>query len=290
MTTLALLLVLGSALCHASWNFLLKRSDHKVAFLWSLVAVSSVVFFAPAAVFIALDGITMRGIAFGLGTAALHGVYGVSLARGYQVGDLSAVYPISRGMGPALVPLFAVFLLDERASIAAGFGIALVVAGICVLNLESARFRDLIRPAQAFSRPATRIALLTGALIAAYTLWDKAALDHLSPVAVNQFAMMGHMLVLAPFALNGGTASVVSEWRQRRGSIVVAGLLAPLAYVLVLVALTTSRVSYVAPAREVGIVIGAALGVLLLGEGFGRWRMAGATLVLAGVLTLGVAP
>jgi drug/metabolite transporter (DMT)-like permease len=67
-------------------------------------------------------------------------------------------------------------------------------------------------------------------------------------------------------------------------------VLAPLAYVLVLVALTTSRISYVAPVREVGIVIGAALGVMLLGEGYGRWRIAGAVTILAGVLTLGLAP
>jgi uncharacterized membrane protein len=58
----------------------------------------------------------------------------------------------------------------------------------------------------------------------------------------------------------------------------------------VLAALTTSRISYVAPAREFGIVIGAALGVMLLGEGYGRWRIAGAALILAGVVTLGPAP
>ncbi len=57
-----------------------------------------------------------------------------------------------------------------------------------------------------------------------------------------------------------------------------------------LAALTTSRISYVAPTREVGIVIGAALGVMLLGEGYGRWRIAGAVLILAGVLSLGLAP
>jgi drug/metabolite transporter (DMT)-like permease len=67
-------------------------------------------------------------------------------------------------------------------------------------------------------------------------------------------------------------------------------VLAPLAYVLVLVALTTSRISYVAPVREVGIVIGAMLGVMLLGEGYGRWRIAGAVTILAGVFTLALAP
>jgi uncharacterized membrane protein len=65
---------------------------------------------------------------------------------------------------------------------------------------------------------------------------------------------------------------------------------APLGYTLVLIALTTSRVSYIAPAREVGIVLGAALGVILLGEGYGLTRIWGAALIVAGCLTLGLAP
>ncbi len=44
MSTAAFALIFGSALCHASWNFLLKRSDHKTAFLGSLGAVSFVAF------------------------------------------------------------------------------------------------------------------------------------------------------------------------------------------------------------------------------------------------------
>ncbi len=290
MTTAALLLVFTSAFCHAGWNFLLKRSDHKVAFLFSLGTVSFAVFLLPAIVATSIEGIGARGLMFGLVTALLHGVYGLSLSRSYQLGDLSAVYPISRGMGPALIPLAAVIFLDERASVAAGFGIALVVLGVYPINIEDGSLRDLVQPLRTLNRPATRIALLTGALIATYSLWDKAALDDLSPLTLNQFAMAGHALVLAPIALRHGGMRVRVEWRERRGSILAAGVLAPLAYVLVLAALTTSRISYVAPVREVGIVIGAALGVMLLGEGYGRWRIAGAVTILAGVLTLGLAP
>ena len=290
MTTAALLPVLTSAICHASWNFLLKRSDHKTAFLFSLGAVSFAVFLIPAIVATSIEGIGARGLMFGLVTALLHGVYGLSLSRGYQLGDLSTVYPISRGMGPVLIPLAAVIFLGERASLAAGFGIALVVLGVYAINIEAGGVRDLLQPLRSLNRPATRIALLTGALIATYSLWDKAALDDLSPLTLNQFAMAGHALILAPIALRHGGRAVRHEWRERRGSILAAGVLAPLAYVLVLVALTTGRISYVAPVREVGIVIGAMLGVMLLGGGYGRWRIAGAVTILAGVLTLALAP
>jgi uncharacterized membrane protein len=290
MTTVAFVLVIGSAISHATWNFLVKRSNDKSAFLWSLGTVSFAAFLIPAAVFAYVDGIGPRGLVFGAVSALLHGVYGLALSRGYQLGDLSTVYPISRGMAPALIPLAAVLLLDERASVAAGFGIALVVAGIYAINIEGRSLRDLIQPLRALNRPAIRVAFLTGALIASYSLWDKTALDHLSPVTLNQFAIMGWLLVLAPLALRSSAGPVRGEWRQRGGSILAAAVLAPLGYIMLLAALTTSRISYVAPAREMGIVLGAVLGLVFLGEGYGTWRMLGSILILAGVLTLGLAP
>jgi uncharacterized membrane protein len=60
--------------------------------------------------------------------------------------------------------------------------------------------------------------------------------------------------------------------------------------VLVLAALTSSRISYVAPAREFGIVIGAVLGVVRLGEGYGPWRVIGSLLIVGGVVVLAAAP
>jgi drug/metabolite transporter (DMT)-like permease len=290
MTTVAFALVIASAVFHSTWNFLLKRSDDKTAFLWSLGAVSFAVFLIPAAVSAYIDGIDARGLMFGAVTALLHGVYGLALSRGYELGDLSAVYPISRGMGPALVPIAAVLLLGERASVAAAFGIALVVAGIYVINIEGRSLRDLTQPLRALNRPAIRVAFLTGALIASYSLWDKTALDHLPPVTLNQFGLLGWLVVLAPLAVRNGAAPVRSEWRARGRSLVAAGILAPLGYILVLTALTTSRITYVAPAREMGIVLSTILGVVLLGEGYGAWRIVGSLLILSGVLTLGLAP
>jgi uncharacterized membrane protein len=295
MTTTAFFLVFGSAFCHASWNFLLKRSEHKVAFLGSFAAVAFLTFLAPTGVAIYLEGLSARGALYGLVTSALHGVYGLTLARGYQLGDLSAVYPISRGMGPALIPLLAVLLLGETTSVVAGFGIALVVFGIYTIHVderaaESRGLRALTQPLQLLGRPATRMALLTGVLIAGYSIWDKAALDYLTPLALNQFSMAGHALVLLPVAALTARGAVAREWRGNGRSVVAAGVLAPLAYVLVLAALTSSRISYVAPAREFGIVIGAVLGVVLLGEGYGPWRVIGSLLIVGGVVTLAAAP
>lgn len=290
MSAFAFALVLGSAFCHATWNLLLKRSTHKVAFLPAFGAVSVVLFLVPAVVFAVVDGIDPAGVGFGLGSALIHGVYGYTLARGYQLGDLSTVYPISRGLGPALIPIAAVLLLNESVSSGAAAGIGLVVVGIVVIQGEGFAPNELFRPFVLLRRPEVRSALLTGTLIATYSIWDKASLDHLPPVTLNQFAMTGHMLLLLPFALRGAPSQFEQEWRERPLSIIAAGILAPLAYILVLVALTTTRISYVAPTREVGIVLGALLGVILLREGYGAFRIGGSVLIVFGVFVIALAP
>jgi uncharacterized membrane protein len=57
----------------------------------------------------------------------------------------------------------------------------------------------------------------------------------------------------------------------------------------VLSALVFTPASYIAPAREVSIAIGAAMGVFLLGEGEGKRRLAGSAVIVAGVLALAFA-
>jgi uncharacterized membrane protein len=166
----------------------------------------------------------------------------------------------------------------------------LVVAGIYTVHAQALAPAAILRSLRLWERVDSRWAALTGVLIAFYSLWDKAALDYLAPVVLLQFVMAGPILILARAALRDGGRPARAEWRERRRSVVAAGILAPLGYVLVLVALTTSRVSYVAPAREVGILLGVAMGVVLLGESYGVPRIVGSLLVAVGVVVLGLAP
>lgn len=290
MTTVALVLVLLSALAHASWNLQLKLSSHKVAFLGSATAMAVALLALPAVIVGVKDGFGPKELAYGSVTAALHAAYGTLLSRGYRLGDLSVVYPVSRGVGLALIPIGGALLLDEQISAAGGLGIALIVSGVYAIHLEPKALADLARPLRSAIGPAGRTSLLTGAVIAAYSLWDKNALGVLSPLPLNEFGMIGLSVTLVPLALRGGLPQLQAEWRQRRRAILAAGILIPTAYLLVLTALTTSRVSYVGPAREIGIVFGTLFGVLLLGEGYGRLRIPAACLIVAGLVTLALAP
>lgn len=292
MTAAAFSLVLVSAVLHAAWNFLLKNSDDKTAFFWWTCGVSAVLVVPIAVTAALIRGPEWAVLAYGLGTAIPHGLYALTLTRSYAMGDLSSVYPVARGMGPALVPLVAVLVLGESVSGLAIAGIVMVVVGIYATHIDTRLLRDISHPARALAAPATQLAFLTGVIIAWYTIWDKASINaDVNPLTVNGFAMAGNFLFLTPFALLAMKREVLrAEWLNQRRNIIAAGIAAPLGYSLVLIALVTSRVSYIAPAREVGIVIGAALGVFVLGEGYGMTRIWGSVLIVAGCITLGLAP
>ena len=102
----------------------------------------------------------------------LFSIYFLFLSRGYAQGDLSVVYPISRGMGPALVPISGVLVLNESVSALAVVGIVVVVLGIYTVYWWG-RFPTILRnPFHLLGEPSTRYALITGLTIAIYSIWD----------------------------------------------------------------------------------------------------------------------
>ena len=70
----------------------------------------------------------------------------------------------------------------------------------------------------------------------------------------------------------------------------IAGLLTYLAYALVLTAFSFSKVSYVAPAREIGIVVGVLMGVVILKEDLSKQRIIGSLTIMIGVIVITLSP
>jgi drug/metabolite transporter (DMT)-like permease len=216
-------------------------------------------------------------------SGALHAFYFVLLQRAYATGDLSVVYPLARGTGPLLSTTTAILVLGERPSLVALAGAALIVAAV---------FSFIRRPGEQESRPAGRgtlFAVLTGAAIAAYTLWDKHAVSAvgLSPIVYYWGTNLANTALLTPIALRNRD-DLRQAWTASRARAAGVGLLSPLAYVLVLYALARAPVSYVAPARESSIVVGTLLGILVLKEQDRRRRLAAAAAILVGVVVLTV--
>lgn len=280
MTLSALVLVLLAALAHATWNLLAKGAAGGGAFVWltTLVAMAAL---APAAVVIAVVGepeVGLAGVAFMAGSGALHTVYFVSVQRGYARGDLSLVYPLARGSGPLLATVIAVVLLGERP------GPLVIAGGLLITGAVLSLAARTPRPQE---RAAVGYALLTGLLIGIYTVWDKHAVDGLgqSPVVYLWGSYVVMALLLAPLAARRRDL-VRTAWAEHRRAVLGVGLLGPAAYVMVLVALTTTDVAYVAPAREVSIVFATLLGAQVLGEGSRVRRLVASVVIVAGVIAL----
>jgi drug/metabolite transporter (DMT)-like permease len=93
------------------------------------------------------------------------------------------------------------------------------------------------------------------------------------------------VLLLAPLAA-ARWEEVRRHWRAHRVPLLAIAVLSPLSYILVLTAMVFTPVSFVAPAREISILIGTAMGTQLLAEGHARHRLLGAAAMVAGVTAL----
>jgi drug/metabolite transporter (DMT)-like permease len=291
MTAASLILVLLAAVAHASWNLLLKRAADPEVFAWCLLVVATVLLAPLGVALLFFNSVDFTALWFILATIALHVLYFNLLARGYAQGDLSLVYPVARGMGPMLVPVLAVVFLNETIEPLAIAGIAAIIGGIYTISWWG-NFHQVLRSPLLFLRSAgMRYAVLTGLTIAVYSIVDKEGVGHVQPLLYMYFLSIGTAAVLAPYILlHKGVEAVRIEWRANAVPITIAGVLTFAAYGLVLTAFSISRVSYVAPAREVGIVIGVMLGVFLLKEPFGRGRLLGSGFIVAGLAMIALSP
>ena len=287
MSISALLLVVLAALIHATWNLLAKRAASvgpAFVFAYNLV---SVIVYAPWVIWLLLTRETIwsaAGIAGMVFSGLVHLAYSLCLQRGYQKADLSVVYPVARGTGPTLATLGAILVLGELPTAAMFAGLALVVAGIGLIATNG----DL----RAFSRPGgqdgVRWGGATGGLIATYTVSDAYVVTVLgvAPVVLDWFSNLLRFFLLLPMMI----ASPETARTAMRGVwplAIAVGVLSPLSYILVLAALTMGApLTVVAPVREMSMMAGALMGMLILREPLRLWRLVGCAVLIAGVILL----
>ncbi len=288
MSGIAMALVLTAAFLHAGWNSLFKMSGNHHAFTW-LFQLSALVLFSPIPFLLwPAEPISARGWACIAASGILHALYFWCMASAYARGDLSLVYPLARGSGPLFVPLFAVLLLGERLSAGGATGILIIVGGMYILHLRSFSLSALAEPFRALRGGASLWAMLTGIMIAAYSLVDKIGVDAVYPPLYLYLLMGVCFLCLAPPTWRTHGKDLASTWRRHWRAVLVVGFCSLFTYVLVLFAFRLSKVSYVVAVRESSILLSALFGILWLGERGGVQKIAGALLIVAGVVFVGV--
>lgn len=285
LTSFALFLVITAALCHATWNLLAKKACGGTAFIWIFACLSLLLYFplALGVLLVAKPVINLYQLGLILTSAILHSLYFILLDKGYRFGDLSVIYPLARGTGPLLSILTAIFFLGEQPTALALAGALCIGLGILVITGNPFSHQE------AAARKSILYAILCGAAIAGYTVVDKIAVSNylLPPLIMDWCTNLGRVMLLTPYSLKNWD-KVKAEWTIHKKEAFGVAILSPLAYILVLTAMVFSPVSYIAPAREISILIGAILGAKLLAEGDFKIRLAGAATMLIGLIALSV--
>ncbi|HVT74106.1 MAG TPA: DMT family transporter [Lacunisphaera sp.] len=285
MSALALGLVLVAAATHATWNLSAKRSRGGLPFVWVSSTFALILYaFAATGYWLWRAPVLPAGVGWVVvGSGLLKTAYALLLQRAYRHGDFSLVYPLTRGSAPLLATVAAIALFGERPTPLALAGGAIIVASVFVLGGGPA----LWHADRAHLRPGVWSGLACGACVACYTVWDQRAVGHLRlpPVLYDAGTQLVLFCVVTPFAW-WRRAEVAAAWREHRGEAAVVGLLSPVAYVLVLTAMSFTPVSYIAPAREISILFGALFGARLLKEADAGRRLLAATGLVAGVVAL----
>jgi multidrug transporter EmrE-like cation transporter len=168
-----------AAVLHSGWNLLAKRGRNTQVFLWLALWAGTLVFALPFAFL--YQPISAPGWGYVLLSGTLEAAYFLLLGSAYQTGDLSLVYPLTRGTGILGVTLFAAAFLGEAPSLLGGAGIALILTGIYVLHLRTLDRAGWVAPLRALRERSSQLALLTGVTVASYSVVDRAGVQLMDP-------------------------------------------------------------------------------------------------------------
>lgn len=284
MSFYALLLVLIASVTHAYWNFLSKQANGKTPFIWLMYVVSVIIYlpFVTWQIITTHAAITWPLIGIGVVSAALRIVYFLILQAGYRKGDLSVVYPLARGSGPVFATAGAILFMREVPTIYSFCGLVLIIAGVLIIT--RLKFTTGL---SAKLKTGLIYGIATGFFIGCYTVWDKFAVsvNHLPPLQLIFISNLFGAIVLAPSSLTK-KEEIKTELKLHTTHIIAIAILSPFSYILVLMAMQTTPVLYVAPARELSILFGVFMGGKMMNEEDTKRRMFASAFILLGIICL----
>ena len=280
MTLLAVVLLCISAILHTAWNLLLKQAGEKYIATWWSTLLGSIAFLP----FVFFTGLPVRDVwPLLLVSVVVEIGYYIILSTAYRDADFSLVYPLARGAAPALIAVWSVLFLGEKLTPGGSLGLGIIIAGLLIVgggNLiqrraEKPHLRGII------------LALTLAVLISIYSTIDGNAVKHTQALsyAISIFFLVPVFTAPLMFRYYGWQvlkAELDSDWLR----IIGIGLLIVSAYMLVLVAYSTSPVSYVGAIREISVVLGALAGWRFLKERLGGWRAIGSLIIFCGILVI----
>lgn len=267
MPLAALALALGSAVLHAAWNLLLGRARDVQAATAATFLISVALALPFAIVWWSADPSVWP---WALASTLLEVVYVVALALAYRGGEISFVYPLTRGLAPVVALAFTVAWLGHAVSATEAAGVLLVAVGVVAVRGVTARGD-------------TAALVLTATIavtIAAYTLVDRVGIHRAGAFTYFVLTLVGPCLVYPPLI---GARAIR---RQLGWPVAAAGVANLGSFLLGLLALRHGPAAGVLAVRSSSVVIATALAGRLLAERVSRVRLAGSVLVFCGIALL----
>lgn len=283
METLALLLILCSALMHALWNLLVKQSRDKTVFIWWMflnawILMTLVLWLRSGALAVTFELGWLSAVA-----AVCFVLYHWLGGYAYRSGDLSVTYPLVQ-TSMLYVPLWGVLILGEHLSVAGIAGIVLIAVGAYGIQLRRLSWHDVLYPLTCLQDRSVRAALLAGFIYSVGAVLDKIGVNSYPPFAFTYVLVFFMLLFMSLNLLRPCyRGRVMAEARHHPRLVLVSGPVIMASFLSFRYGLSLAPVSYAVPVRQVSLLIGVGIGLLFLGETCGRIRLGFATLILLGV-------
>ncbi|NRB19124.1 MAG: EamA family transporter [Rhodobacteraceae bacterium] len=277
MSSTIVLIVLGAAFLHAFWNAVVKGAGDKTLTL-GLIALGHV---GPGIILVTMfPSPGWDVLPYVIASTVIHWGYYFLLNVAYRLGDLSMIYPITRGMSPVLIALGAQFWLGETLPALAWGGVLIISAGVLILT------KGIVRGGM--SRTGIAAAMAAAVIVASYSLVDGVGVR----LADNAMGYIGWLyvseLTVAVFVFS-------TRWQRLRQMSLkscalgyLGGVLSGTAYGLVLYANTMAPLGMVSAVRETSVIFAAMIGVMWFGEGPKRRRLMAAMVVSLGIICIGL--
>jgi len=278
MPTIAFLLVILAAALHALWNFLTKKTAGDLATIWNGMVMVCIVF-TPFMFFLAPEVVAFSKVyPHIIASGVIHAFYFFYLAKAYEHGEISVVYPIARGTGIAGTAIAASLLLRENISLPGTSGIIVVCTGIFLLGYKNGRHKHGIK-----------FALVVGVMIVSYSIVDKLAVGISHPLFYIYGCTVLFTLLLAPHVMIRKRRELSEAWKSRKKYSITIGLGSVSTYLIILFVFRIAQVSYVVAAREFAVAIGAILGFIFLKEKLTIRKAIGIAAIVAGMILIKMA-
>jgi len=296
MSIWAIGLVVVSALLHAGWNLISKSNKSSGTAFFLASSVSASIVLAPFVVwYLSQVGPTNLPSIFWLilcASGVAQVIYLIGLGHAYKHGDIGVIYPVARAL-PVLMVGVGTALLGQSLPLTAWLGFILITLGCLCVPLSSftqVRLSDYLSIGVVW-------AVIAAVGTTGYSILDKEALRIIDVPLPNNITSLHSAvfylgiqfwviaLVIGLYILATRQWQVVQQAWQIKKPSAIAGTMMLTTYGLVLYAMTmTSNVSYVVALRQLSIVFGLVMGVMLLGEKFSITRSVGTLLIFTGLV------